>query len=146
PARGIAGDELHDQVEEAGLLIDVGDADQVRRLDARGDARLAQEPLDDAVVLGGELQRQDLHRYLALQQWLEAQVDPAHPTPAELDQKRDAAERRYVPLAEADARRAGEQTVAAQILGGQRGDRALMAGAAAAADPDAAPALFSLCH
>ena len=79
-------DVAHGDVESAPVLAGVVDGDDVGVIDRRGNARLAQKPLAEALVLG-EVWGQKLERHLAPQPLVVGAVDDAHTTAA--DQRLD---------------------------------------------------------
>src|SRR5204863_6148979 len=73
---------LHGDVRDAVLRARLEDTDDVVRVDLRGGARLALEPLDDPRILR-ELARDDLERDGPVEVELAREVDRAHAAPAE---------------------------------------------------------------
>jgi hypothetical protein len=73
-------DMAHGDVEHALRLPRVVDRDHVLVVDARGHARLPQEALAEAIVLG-KLGREDLERHLAVHAQVLGQIDDGHPAP-----------------------------------------------------------------
>ncbi len=86
-------EQLHDEEEQPVVgLAEVGDADAVVVIEARGRARLAVEARDRLGV-GGQLGAQDLHRHRLVHERVGGAVDGAHAALAEpLDQPIAAAE------------------------------------------------------
>ena len=92
-ARLCAVEQLHHEEEQAVVgLAEVGDADAVVVVEARGRARLAVEARDRFGV-GGQLGAQDLHRHRLVHERVRGAIDGAHAALAEpLDQTVAAAE------------------------------------------------------
>ncbi len=81
-AERLAFDELHREIGLALVLADQVDLHDVRIVELRHAARLAEEAFDHQGVVGQCL-RQHLDRHMSLQRGLEALVDHAHATAPE---------------------------------------------------------------
>ena len=83
-AHGHAGDVFHDQEEQAGFFVDVNDADQMRRTHFRGDLRFAEEALNHAGVLCGQMKWQHFDGDFAAQTRMDAVIHRPHAALAQL--------------------------------------------------------------
>ena len=88
---GVAGQDraaaevFHRHVVVVADAADIVDADDVTMVQARGDARLAQEALAE-IRIGQQRRRHDLERNFALHRFLQRQVNGRHAAAAELAQ------------------------------------------------------------
>ena len=80
---GASVDELHGEVVHAVVVADVEDRDDVRMGQSARGARLAREARQELLV-AGEVIAEDFDRYEAVEGFLVAFVDHAHPAPPEL--------------------------------------------------------------
>src|SRR5206468_3389827 len=85
PLRARARDELHDHVVELFLRVDVEDGDDVFVANLRGGARLAEEALDERVLLllGRGRERDHLDGDVDLERAVPAAVNGAHAAAAD---------------------------------------------------------------
>ena len=82
PAEVGSLDVAHRDEQHAVGLVGIVDRDHVRMIQRRRQARLAQEPLPELLVLS-ELGRQQLQRDMPVEPLVVGEVDDRHPTPTE---------------------------------------------------------------